>query len=305
MTARLALAVLVTVTIQRDTFAHPPSAIVVNDRGQVFFTDAEEGVFRLDDDAGDLTRINPSAMHWMAIDRQGGFAESPDEFGEWFGRITPKGDRPTLISCSDFPCVMGRDGNLYFAKMHGLTIIRRTPVGDESVLVEASDYGVDASRPLGVNGMTCGREGAIYLVTLDSVNRREGSGEQVLYAIDMDGRIRLVARNFVQDEVRHDEEHPEVRPQYCRGMAVDGDGNVYIAVTGSRYVMKLTPEGEGSVILRAKRPWSPTGVDVFDDSVYVLEYDDEKPVRRREWPLRVRRIDREGRVTTLVTVRGE
>jgi hypothetical protein len=143
------------------------------------------------------------------------------------------------------------------------------------------------------------------VVTLDSVNKDKGTGEHVLYAINLDGQIRKIAEGFVQEKVPDGEEHPDVRPQYCRGMAVDDDSNVYIAVTGSRYVMKVTPRGEGSVVLRAKRPWSPTGVDVRDGVVYVLEYDDEKRVQDREWPLRVRRLEPDGRVDTLVTVREE
>jgi hypothetical protein len=289
--------------VQQEAMAHPPSAIAVDDRGRVYFTDAQEGVFRLDD-GDDVTRINPSAMHWMALDRRGAFAEAPEEFGEWFGRITPKGDRPTLVSCSDFPCAIGSDGNLYYAKMHGLTIVRRTPAGEESDLVEPKDYGVDVTR-LGINGMASGPNGSIYVVTLDSVNRTEGTGEHVLYAITLDGGIRKMAEGFVREKAAEGEDHPEVRPQYCRGMAVDDDGNVYIAVTGSRYVMKVTPEGEGSVVLRAKRPWSPTGVDVRKGAVFVLEYDDEKRVQSREWPLRVRKLEPDGRVDMLVTVRDE
>jgi hypothetical protein len=296
------VAVLAFNWVHQAAFAHPPSAIAVDERGRVFFTDAQEGVFRIDD-RGAMTRINPSAMHWMALDRSGAFAKAPEEFGEWFGRITPQGKRPTLISCSDFPCAIGGDGNLYFAKMHGLTIVRRTPAGNESVLVEPKDYGVDSTR-LGINGMASGPDGSIYVVTLDSVNRTEGTGEHVLYAINLNGDIRKIAEGFVQEKVPDGEEHPEVRPQYCRGMAVDDDGNVYIAVTGSRYVMKVTPQGEGSVILRAKRPWSPTGVAVREGAVFVLEYDDEKQVQNREWPLRVRKLDRDGHVETLVTVRG-
>lgn len=300
----IVLAWLALSVVQQKAFSHPPSAIAVDERGRVFFTDAQEGVFRIDD--GDaVPRINPSAMHWMALDRRGAFAEAPEEFGEWFGRITPKGERPTLVSCSDFPCAIGRDDNLYFAKMHGLTILRRTPTGKESKLVEPKDYGVDLGRPLGINGMASGPDGSIYVVTLDSVNRTEGTGEHVLYTITLDGDIRKIAERFVREKAPEGEEHPEVRPQYCRGMTVDNDGNVYIAVTGSRFVMKVTPQGKGSVILRAERPWSPTGVDVREGAVFVLEYDDEKRVQNREWPLRVRKLDRDGKVEALVTIRGE
>ena len=92
--------------------AHPASGIAVDDRGSVFFVDSEKGVLRVDN-RGKLTLISESAMHFMALDRVGTFANSPPQFGEWFGRLTPKGENPTLISCSDFPCVVGKDGNLY------------------------------------------------------------------------------------------------------------------------------------------------------------------------------------------------
>jgi hypothetical protein len=140
--------------IASTALAHPPSAIVVDDEGRVYFTDAEEGVYRINGSGG-RTRINTEAMHWLALDRGGAFANAPDKFGEWFGRVTPKGKRPALISCSDFPCTIGPDGNLYFAKMHGLAIIRRTPAGHETILVEAADYRLDPDAAWGVNGITC------------------------------------------------------------------------------------------------------------------------------------------------------
>jgi DNA-binding beta-propeller fold protein YncE len=298
----LALACFILASLRAG--AHPPSAIAVDDRGRVFFIDAQEGVFRIDDD-GAVTRLSPSAMHFMALDPRGSFAQAPDSFGEWFGRVTPKGERPTIVSCSDFPCAIGPDGNLYFAKMHSLTIVRRTPAGEEIVLADADDFGAGPRHRYGVNGMACGPDGAVYLVNLDSLNKTEGTGEHILHAISLDRRVRRIAEGFVRQPVPEGEEHPEVRPQYYRGMAVDERGNIYIAVTGSRYVMKISAEGDGSVILRAHRPWSPTGVAVRDNSVYVLEYDDEKPTQNREWPLRVRMIDDHSRVRTLITVRSK
>jgi hypothetical protein len=282
--------------------AHPPSAIAVGEQRQVFYTDGQEGVFSLKE-GGRAVRINPKAMHWMALDRRGGFAEAPDEFGEWFGRITPRGERPALVSCSDFPCTIGRDGNIYFAKMHGLAIMRRTPRDDESVFVDADDYGLDLSRAWGVSGMTSAPDGEIYLVALDS-DRTEGTGEHMLYGVNPNGELRQIARNFANDQVSDNDQHPEVRPQYCRGMAADDHGNVFIAVTGSRCVMRITSTGEASVVLRAARPWSPTGVDVAGDSLYVLEFDDETPAKGREWPLRVRKVDGDGAVSLLVSVRA-
>jgi WD40 repeat protein len=284
-------------------FAHPGSGIAVDADGRVFFTDTGRGIWRVDGDGG-LTLISDSAMHWMAIDQEGKFANSPDEFGEWFGRLTPRGGKPTLISCSDFPCVVGKDGNLYFAKMHGLTIMRRTPHGHETILVSREDFGIAADRPVGISGMACGPDGTLYVVSLDSLNKHEGSGEHVLYAIGLDGAIRTVAKNFVRDLLPVSERHAEVRPQYCRGMDVDEQGNVFVAVTGNRGVMKLTSKGDASVILRATKPWTPTGVAVSQGNVYVLEYDDETPTEGRNWPPRVRKLSKDGKVVTIATVRG-
>lgn len=282
--------------------AHPGSGIAVDPAGHVFFTDTGQGVWRIDRD-GALTLVNPSAMHWMALDRAGGFADAPEQFGEWFGRLTPRGQKPALVSCSDFPCVVGADGNLYYAKMHGLTLVRRTPAGGESVLVTREAFGVGAGRPVGVNGLACGADGTLYLVSLDSLNKTVGSGVHVLYAVRPDGSVRSIAKNFVTEALPEAQRHPEVRPQYSRGMAVDGKGNVYVAVTGSRCVMRVAPSGAAAVVLRAGKPWSPTGVDVSDDGeVYVLEYDDETPVRGRDWPPRVRKVARDGKVLTLATV---
>ena len=87
-------------------FGHPGSGIAVDEKGRIYFTDTGKGVWRIDAD-GKLTLISESAMHWMAIDRKGAFSNSPEQFGEWFGRLSPKGKTPTLISCSDFPCVVG------------------------------------------------------------------------------------------------------------------------------------------------------------------------------------------------------
>lgn len=284
--------------------AHPGSGIVVDERGRVYFTDTGRGVWRVDA-GGKLTLVSTSAMHWMAIDRVGKFADAPEAFGEWFGRLTPKGEKPALISCSDFPCVFGKDGNLYFARMHGEAVVRRTPEGEETVLVTREKIGVVETNPAGVNGMACGPDGTIYLVSLDSVNRQVGTGQHVLYAVGMDGSVRAVARNFIKEKLAEGQEHPEVRPEYSRGMAVDDDGNVYVAVTGSRCVMKVTPKGEASVVLRCEKPWSPTGVEVSKGEVFVLEYDDETPVEGREWPPRVRKVGRDGNVAKLVTVERE
>src|SRR4029079_5624160 len=111
--------------------------------------------------------------------------------------------------------------------------------------------------------------------------------------------IKTVARNFVRDELPEGQRYPQVRPEYCRGIAAAEQGNVYVAVPGNRCVMKLTPAGASSVVLTSQKPWTPTGVDVSGGEVFVLEYDDETPTEGRNWPPRVRKLGRDGIVTVL------
>jgi hypothetical protein len=79
---------------------------------------------------------------------------------------------------------------------------------------------------------------------------------------------------------------------------------VYAAATGCRCVVKITPGGKVETVLKSERPWSPTGVAVHGADVYVLEYTNAngKPA---EWRPRVRKLGRNGAVTTLATIARE
>jgi hypothetical protein len=100
-----------------------------------------------------------------------------------------------------------------------------------------------------------------------------------------------------------------VSKTYCRGLAVSPQGDVYVAVNGGRRVAKVTPQGTATTVLQADKPWSPTGVALHNDEVYVLEYTDFPPgwnqEDRRGWMPRVRKVGRDGQVTTLAAVERE
>ena len=90
---------------------------------------------------------------------------------------------------------------------------------------------------------------------------------------------------------------------FLRGLAVDSEGAVYAAANRCRAVLKITPDGKVTTILRATAPWSPTGVAVADGVVYVQEYDfpDAGPRQYEQRP-RVRKMGRDGQITTLAIV---
>jgi hypothetical protein len=89
---------------------HPGSGVAVDDAGEIYFTDTGHAVWKIDAN-GKLTDFRGSRFHWLDIDREGRFSDCERSFGEWFERVTPKGAKPCVVQCSDFPFVFARDGN--------------------------------------------------------------------------------------------------------------------------------------------------------------------------------------------------
>ena len=270
--------------------AHPGSGIVVDKFGNVFFTDTGKGVWKIDTN-GKLTYIPASRFHWMTIDMVGYFSGSQKNFGEYFERVTPLNVNPALIMCSDFPVVANKDGNIYYAntRHNSASILKRTAAGKESVL--ASDKIFEF-----ISDMAVAQDGSIYITEGSNANAN------TIRKITMNGTVSIIA-SFVG---KAGNDLPlETTPSYCRGLAVDEKGFIYVAATGSRSVIKISPEGIISTILQEPSPWTPTGVAVFNDEVYVLEWHDVAAslleVRTAYIP-RVRKISSEGKITTLATV---
>lgn len=295
---RVLTSIALCVLLGTSASAHPGSGIVVDKEGQVFFTDTGQGIWKIDGQ-GNLTHLPASLFHWMAIDESGYFADSQKNFGEWFERVSPQSYKPALIMSSDFPLTINRDGNLYYAdtRPRSARIVRRTPDGKESILAADEAF-------KGIAGIAAGPDGSLYIT--DAIR----PDTNVIRKIMMDGKVSQFASPEIigtgQDRVINPP--PEADASYCRGLAVDPQGDVYVAATGSRRVLKITPRGDVSTILQAPSPWSPTGVAVFGGEVYVLEWQDAPPSlleTRNAWIPRVRKVGRGGKIATLATVSRE
>lgn len=286
----LIIAFLVSLLCSTKTTAHPGSGIVVDKKGQVYITDTGKGVWRIDT-KGQLNYVPAPGFHWMDIDEMGYFKESPKSFGNYFERISPQNAKPTLLMCSDFPIAVNKDGNIYYAQTlpGSAKIIRRTPGGKESVLAGDKIFEF-------IGGIATDKEGSLYIT--ESSNPRANT----IRKITMKGKVSVIATFVGKDE----KNVPlETVPSYCRGLAVDSTGTIYVAATGSRSVLKITPQGKITTILQESSPWAPTSVAVFLDMVYVLEWHDVAPSLmedRSAWIPRVRKIDKNGKTTTLATV---
>jgi hypothetical protein len=291
-----AVVAICTVIVARAS-AHPGSGIVVDAQGRVYFVetgnpDAQFPGFIWEADArGKLTPVHRTGAHWLTPDENASFARA--DLGEWFRqRRTPWLQRvqahesgPALIQADGCPIVVNRDGNLYYASGN-IQITRLSPEGELTLPVP--NLSTTARRLGGIKGLASGPDGSLYVAYPKAIQK-----------ITPDGGVTTLADPVVVGDCDKDEPPGESEPS-LRGLAVNSHGAVYAAATGCHRVVKVTPEGRVSSVLKAERPWSPTGVAVRGDDVYVLEYPDS--AERAEWLPRVRKLDRDGRVTTLATI---
>jgi sugar lactone lactonase YvrE len=267
----------------------------VDGRGEVFFQDSASHAIWKIDAAGKLTKLSDKVGgHWMALDAEGSFARADLKR---FERITPAGVKPALIVAEGgAPIVVNRDGNLYY----GLSLLDggRIAVGLTRISPDGNEkhFAPDLTKTLeklGISGLTAGPDGSLYLACNSAVLK-----------VKMDGTFTTVADPVeVKDcDVDFPDNNPKFPMPALRGLAVDSRGTVYAAATGCHLVVKLSPDGKVETLLRSERPWSPTGVAVAGEDLYVLEYTNATAGADKGWRPRVRKLGQDGKVTTLATI---
>ncbi len=281
-----------------SSLAHPASGIVVDAQGRVYLIYTRRGVMRIEP-SGKLTNIHTDpGGHWMALDETGAFSRvRPAEFE----RITPDGAIPALIfATGGSPLTVAPDGTLYYGTdgsdslpTGALTVARLSPRGEKKLFAPALKEKL-AELHDGITGLASGPDGAIYVATWNGI-----------IVLDRNGSIARVVHPVVVSDCDSDpaDHNPaNASSPFLRGLAVDSHGDVYAAATSCHRVVKITPDGQVSSILKSERPWTPTGVAVRGEEVYVLEYTNGNGPATEGWRPRIRKRARDGTWKTLVSV---
>ncbi len=267
----------------RPVMAHPGGSIVVDAKGQVYFVDTGHGVWMVDA-AGTLVDLGGPAFHWMTLDSESRFSGLRVQGGS-YEFVTKAIDGGVLILSSDYPVAL-RDGFVHFApyaRQPPLRVMRLTREGRTEAAA------VIDTRAQWFNGFASGRDGLYF--TEDAAVKKLAS----------DGSVSVVADKVMPADCPT-RWLPEMSAPYLRGLAVGAGGDVYVAATGCRAVVRVDRKGDVATVLRADSPWAPTAVALHGDTVYVLEYLHTPGDDRRQWLPRVRKVDASGRVTTVATV---
>jgi hypothetical protein len=229
----------------------------------------------------------------MTIDADGRFRRTRFPRGQ-SADIRAVGTDPTLIVSSDYPLTMGRDGSLYYPasrRDERVDVVRMTSSGTRTVL--ATLPASTESGPLRwLNGMATGPDGAIYYTENKAVRRITPAGAIVTLTGNVEVADCTPPPSYAGSHLG----------PHLRGLDVAADGTVFVAATACSALLKVTPGGAVTSVLRAESPWSPTGVAVSGRDAYVLEYLHVPTEDRRDWIPRVRKIGADGGVSVLATV---
>jgi len=287
---RILLKIIITCLFTVTALAHPGSGILVDRLGQIYFIDTGSGLWKIDTKGG-LSHLSPLRNHWLAMDPTDRFTKArlPTDTGrDWV--ITAAGSNPTMLISTDFPLVIGLNGDLYHPSVRetNVRIMRTNPTGGTSAFVTLPRS--VAGPPLGwINGLTTGPDGSLYYSEDNAIRRINAKGEV--------STVATVPALVNGPNIPGSDSRP-----YLRGLKVDDKGVVYVADSADARVLKISPDGKVAAILQLESPWAPTDVALFGDIVYVLEFTHDAGDDRTAWMPRVRKITPNGESTIIVTV---
>jgi len=289
ITCCLIILILAAICLSTSVTAHPGSGIAVDRLGQVYFLDTGSGLWKIDT-RGRLTKLSGLKPHWLAIDANNRFANTPLPTGA-LGEISRVGDSPTfLLLSTDWPIAIGQDGNFYYpsGRPGFLQLMRATPSGATSVFATLPLTVTGLPLP-DIGGLIAGADGSLYYTEYTAIKRITPQGRI--------GTAATVRAPVGAPSIPGTNQHP-----YLRGLAVDAQGVIYVADNGDARVLKITPQGKVTTLVQTESPWSPTAVALFGSDVYVLEYLHTARDVRRDWLPRVRKIAADGKSVIIATV---
>ena len=255
--------------------AHPGIGIVMDHRGNVFYTDLAQ-VWMIAPDGSRTVAVAGVHTHELNLDEEGNlYGEhlwyEGDATGQWGHRVwrrSPDGRLSDILPATrgfrtDYSFVRDSQGAMYWAQRDSITTIRRR--GAEGRISTVTSGGLRDVR-----WMTAAPDGTLYLIDLSDLKRISADGRVTTLATGLGAR-RWSARLV-------DERH------LLMGLTVDRTGNAFVAAYGDGTVKRVAPDGSVTVVAKAHTPWAPSGVMVAPDgTLWVLETSLVNAVRVRHF----------------------
>lgn len=253
-------------------FAHPPVSVVIDSRGNVYYSDLEQ-VLRIAPDGTKTVAVPNVHTHELYVDaRDNLFGEhlwyegdATKKWGHYVWRRDAGGRVAKVIPNRegfprDYSFVRDRAGNMYFADPVGKTIVKRTPAGKNEVLARGGFRDV--------RWMSVLPDGTLDFTDAGDVVR-----------ITPDRRLTRIAHGLAKSTVLR----PHVPDRHAiQGIWHDRNGAIHLADSAHGQVKRVTAAGKVSVVAESIPPWSPCGgAFAPNGDLLVLEYSVTNQVRVR------------------------
>lgn len=247
--------------------AHPGVGIVMDSRGNVFYTDLKQ-VWKIAPDGSKSVAVPGVHTHELVLDPNDNLfgehlwyeGEATDRWGHRVWRLSPEGTLTDLIPArrgflddyEDFHFVRDARGNMYWTIRGASTVIRRRSPDGATTTVAGADF-------KDVRWMTARPDGTLHLIDLYDLVRVTG-----------DGKVETIARDLPE---RSWWQRLSTNRHAVMGLWTDPQGDVFVAVNARGVVKKVSPDGQVHEVARSPFPWSPTGGLVAPNGdLWLLEY---------------------------------
>jgi hypothetical protein len=277
-------ATLLLLLISVSAIAHPGIGIVMDSKGNVFYTDLTH-VWKIDDSGKKAIAVHNVHTHELYIDDQDNLygehlwynGEAVDTWGHYVWKRTSSGTLSKIVPDTEgfrkeYSFVHDHLGRMYHAQgPQGCQHIVRVNK-DKS----ASILGYQCLE--NIRWMTASPSGDLFLIDGGDVKQLTPSGHIINVALDVP---QPKATQFFVN-----------KQHYLGGIAIDKAQNVYVCDFSARNVKVISKSGKATVAAETSLPWSPSGVliDERTGDLWLLEYSITNEGR-------VERISRDGKRT--------
>lgn len=286
------MGVLLTATAE----AHPAWGIAVDRQGQVYFSDLKT-IWKIDVQGKVSVFKADGHTHDLNIDETGNVYGEHNFSSIW--KMTPAGAfsylfAPDANSPRGVSIWKDRGGNMYSVEQNNhikreTLLLKRTPSGKVSVLAGGryghADGKGSRAKFSNIVGMTFGPDGSLYVVDSSGIRK-----------VTMDGGVTTLVRQIKLENASEN----SAGGSSLFGIAVDPQSNVFVADYGNRRVLKVTPSGQITTLVRTAEPWFPTGVAGRGSEIYILE--EAHTPAYAPIGTRVLKLSSDGKLSVLATV---
>ncbi len=267
--------------IVMEAGAHPGVGIVMDSKGNVYYTDLKQ-VWKIDTHGKKSVAVRSVHTHELYMDEHDNLfgehlwynGERLNTWGHYVWRYSADGEFEKVIPdtegfLTNYSFVRDHHGNMYWA--HRDQDCQKVVKHDRNgIITKMGDQCMENIR-----SMTVSPEGNVYAVDLYDVKKIDRFGRVHTLATQL--QEGSVAQVFVND------------PHQLMGLTTDKNENVYVAVYGARKVKKVTREGKVTTVFKTTINWSPTGIlSAPNGDLWILECSPTNAVR-------VERITADGR----------